>query len=404
MASPSHFVPAWASDLTTVGVTGTNGKTTTTTWIAAALARVARPVARATTLGYFLGDEPRELPLTWDGFLALMQECRDRGGRLASIELTSEALARGFARSWPCRVGVFTNLTHDHLDAHGSAEHYLASKAQLFVTLGAGDTAVLNACDPASELLREVIDPAARILSYGVPSRGAFSAVAPVDLRATEVVFDWTGTTVTCVGRDGAEHRPIKIRAIGEVYAENALAAVLGATAAGVPLDDAVDALAVAPPPPGRFEVIAEAPWLVVDYAHSPDALERTVAIARRLAPEQLVVVLGAGGGRDPSKRAAMGQAVRLADRVVITSDNPRDEDPLSIARAIAAGLEGHDRVTIELDRAAAITRAVHDAGPRDVVLVTGKGHETEQHVGAVVRRFSDADTLRAASAARAAR
>ncbi|MDB4998639.1 MAG: murE, partial [Myxococcaceae bacterium] len=335
------------------------------------------------------------------GFVALMSECRARGGRLAAIELTSEALARGFAQSWPCRVGVFTNLTHDHLDAHGSAEHYLASKAQLFVTLAAGDTAVLNACDPASDLLREVLDPAVRILSYGVPSRGVFSSFAPADLRATRVDVDWSGTTVTCVDRAGAEQRSIKIRAIGEVYAENALAAVLGATAAGVPLDDAIDAVAASPAPPGRFEVIAEEPRLVVDYAHSPDALERTVAVARRLAPERLVVVFGAGGRRDPTKRAAMGRAARAADHVVITSDNPRDEDPRAIADAVASGLVGHRSVAIELDRAAAITRAVQGAGPRDVVLVTGKGHEAEQHLGAVVRPFSDAAVLRAALGAR---
>jgi UDP-N-acetylmuramoyl-L-alanyl-D-glutamate--2,6-diaminopimelate ligase len=330
-----------------------------------------------------------------------MSECRARGGRLAAIELTSEALARGFAQSWPCRVGVFTNLTHDHLDAHGSAEHYLASKAQLFVTLAAGDTAVLNACDPASDLLREVLDPAVRILSYGVPSRGVFSSFAPADLRATRVDVDWSGTTVTCVDRAGAEHRSIKIRAIGEVYAENALAAVLGATAAGVPLDEAIDAVAASPAPPGRFEVIAEEPRLVVDYAHSPDALERTVAVARRLAPERLVVVFGAGGRRDPTKRAAMGRAARAADHVVITSDNPRDEDPRAIADAVASGLADHRSVAIELDRAAAITRAVQGAGPRDVVLVTGKGHEAEQHLGAVVRPFSDAAVLRAALGAR---
>ncbi len=401
MAAPTTFTPPWARDLTTVGVTGTNGKSTTTTWIAAALARVARPVARATTLGYFLDDEPREHALTWDGFVALMTECHRRGGRLAAIELTSEALARGFARAWPCRVGVFTNLTHDHLDTHGSAEHYLASKAQLFVTLGAGDTAVLNACDPASDLLREVIDPAVRVLSYGVPSRGAFSAITPADLRATGVDFDWIGTTVRCVDSAGAEYRSIKMRAIGEVYAENALAAVLGATAAGVSLEDAIDALATVPAPPGRFEVIAEEPRLVVDYAHSPDALARTIAIARRLAPERLVVVFGAGGGRDPSKRAAMGHAARAADHVILTSDNPRDEDPRTIAEAIAAGLEGHPSVAIELDRALAITRAVRDAGPRDVVLVSGKGHEAEQHLGAVVRPFSDAAILRAALRAR---
>src|SRR5207248_2839476 len=149
--------PAFANEIATVGVTGTNGKTTTTAWIAAALRRLGGPVLRATTVGHFLDDEPLEVEKSYDGFVAAMRTLFDRGGRRAAIELTSEALAAGFARAWPCRVGVFTNLTHDHLDAHGSPEHYLASKAQLFVSLPAGGTAVLNASDPTWALLREVV-------------------------------------------------------------------------------------------------------------------------------------------------------------------------------------------------------------------------------------------------------
>jgi UDP-N-acetylmuramoyl-L-alanyl-D-glutamate--2,6-diaminopimelate ligase len=395
--------PAWHRDFSTVGVTGTNGKTTTTAWVAAALRRLGGPVARATTVGFYLDDELVPMERTYDGFIAGMKACHDRGGRRAAIELTSEALAAGFARAWPCQVGVFTNLTHDHLDAHGSAEHYLASKAQLFVSLPAGATAVLNASDPVFALLREVIDPGVRVLSYAVPARGP--AEGEPDLVATSVAVDWTGTRITCAAKDPTLPREIRVRAIGEVYAENALAALLGAVAAGVPPDEARAALAEAPPPPGRFEVVHERPYVVVDYAHSPDALARTVGAARALAGEaKLFVVFGAGGKRDKAKRAPMGEAARPADHVLLTTDNPRDEDPADIARAIAAGLGGHGSVRTELDRQKAIAAAIREAKDEDVVLVAGKGHETDQTIGKETRHFSDVEVARAALESRKAR
>lgn len=394
--------PAWASKLFTVGVTGTNGKTTTTAWVAAALRSLSKPVARATTVGFFLDDTQVPIEKSYNGFIGGMRACFDAGGTHAAIELTSEALARGFARAWPCRVGVFTNLTHDHLDAHGSPEHYLASKAQLFLSLGKGDRAVLNASDENYELLREVMPAGVDVRSYAVPSRGA--PQGEPDLIATAVDVGWKGTRITCRARDASAGLPseIYVRAIGSVYAENALAALLGAVAAGVSPDAAARALAEAPPPPGRFEVIHERPYVVVDYAHSPDALARTVAIARSLAGSaRLFVVFGAGGKRDKNKRQPMGEAARPADVVLLTTDNPRDEDPAVIARAIAQGLEGHPGVRTELDRRAAITTAIREASADDVVLIAGKGHETEQLVGTEVRHFSDVEVAREALASR---
>ena len=354
-----------SEDVFTVGVTGTNGKTTTTTWIALALATLAAPVARMTTLGFFVGEEQRVIGRTFEDFVAAMAAHR---GRYAAIELTSEALAQGFARAWHCHIGVFTNLSHDHLDTHGSPEHYLASKAQLFVNLAPGDTAVLNAADPVFELLREVIPPGVRVLSYAVPSRGVPS-VDP-DLFAREVQVSWSGTRIVCDGLT------IGIRAIGEVYAENALAAVLAATAAGVPIRDACAALADAEAPPGRFQVVNERPYVVVDFAHSPDSLARTLHTARSLGAGQVFVVFGAGGNRDREKRGPMGEAARAADHLILTSDNPRDEDPAHIASAIAEGLRGHPSVRTELDRARAVMLAIREAKPDDVVLIAGKGPE----------------------------
>jgi len=387
-----------------VGVTGTNGKTSTTRWTAACLARLARPVAQTTTLGSFLDDAPFEATRDFDGFLATMRAGLDAGGRFAAIEVTSEALARGFARAWPCQVGVFTNLTHDHLDAHGSPEHYLASKAQLFVGLPEGGCAVLNAADPASELLAEVIPQGVRVVRFAVPSRG--EVTGEPELRAVEVEPTWEGTRVKVAGRGelAGAPREVRIRAIGDVYAENALGALAAAMMAGVPEDEAAEALASAAVPAGRFERVStegEGPRVVVDYAHTPDALQRTVAIARKLCRGSLVVVFGAGGDRDRDKRGPMGVAASAADRVVLTSDNPRSEDAASIAAQIREGTEARVAVSVELDRRAAIRAAILDAGENDVVLIAGKGHETGQTAAGRTVPFDDAAEARAALRAR---
>lgn len=379
--------------MTTVGVTGTNGKTSTTLLVGAALRELASPVAHVTTVGSFLDRDRFEASFDYRGFLATMEAARGRGGRFAAIELTSEALALGFAKAWPCRVGVFTNLTRDHLDAHGSAEHYLASKAQLFMQLVEGGVAVLNAADPASELLAEVVPAHARIVRYAVPSRGP---VDRADYLASDVAVGWEGTTI----RLAAEPAEVRIAAIGEVFAENALAALAAAVAAGVDPEIAARALSAMPAPPGRFEVIGAEPHVVVDYAHTPDALRRTLTTAKALTAAALTVVFGAGGERDQAKRPLMGEAAMVADRIVLTSDNPRGEDPGEIADQIRSGIDGSD-VVIELDRAAAIRASIAGAGRDDVVVIAGKGHETVQVVGGTERTFSDAEIARAALTAR---
>jgi UDP-N-acetylmuramoyl-L-alanyl-D-glutamate--2,6-diaminopimelate ligase len=320
------------------------------------------------------------------------------GGRFAAVEYTCEALASGYAKIWPADVAVFTNLTHDHLDAHGSPEHYLASKAQLFMHLREGGTAVLNGCDPVSALLAEVIQ--ARVVRYGVASRG--DPVAPLDVAATKVELAWRGTTIDV---DGVPEVPrLTVRSVGEVFAENALAALAAAIAAGVEPRLAADAIAAATPPAGRFEVVAEHPWVVVDYAHSPDALARTLRAARRLCTGALHVVFGAGGNRDPGKRGPMGEAASIADRVTLTTDNPRDEDPAQLAAEVRAGIAPSVDVHVELDRATAIARAIERAAEDDVIVVAGKGHEKTQTIGSEVRAFDDVAAVRAATERRQGR
>src|SRR5688572_20170023 len=179
--------PEWARDFVTVGVTGTNGKTTTTLYVVAALSVLGRPVPNVTTLGHALDTEPVDVEVDYDGFLETMKRGHARGGRHAVIECTSEALAKGFMRAWPCQIAVFTNLSHDHLAQHGSPEHYLASKAQLFIQLPPDGVAVLNREDPSSQLLAEVVPEHARISWYGVePSE-------ELDFRLLRAIPTWRG-------------------------------------------------------------------------------------------------------------------------------------------------------------------------------------------------------------------
>jgi UDP-N-acetylmuramoyl-L-alanyl-D-glutamate--2,6-diaminopimelate ligase len=281
-------------------------------------------------------------------------------------------------------------LSLDHSDAHGSPEHYLASKAQLFIALSPGGSAVLNACDSAAELLAEVIPTGVDRVHYGVPSRGV--AWAPADLSAHSVELSLEGTrfALATSARFADLPRTGFIRAIGEIFVENALAALGAALAIGVPSQLAMAALAAAVPPPGRFQVLHRRPHVVVDYAHTPDALARTLATARALCAGSMSVVFGAGGQRDRAKRPLLGAAARAADRVLLTSDNPRNEDPRAIVDAIAEGLGGHGAVLVELDRARAIERALREAEPDDLVLIAGKGHEQSQEVAGSRLAFSD--------------
>ena len=387
--------PPWAESLLSVGVTGTNGKTSTTGMVAALLGLLARPVARSTTLGYFLDDEQLEAPPHYAGFLAMMERCLAAGGRFAALELTSEALALGFARSWPCQVGAFTNLSLDHSDAHGSAEHYLASKAQLFMSLPAGGTAVLNGCDDNAQLLSEVLGGGVDVVRYGVASRG--DAWGALDLAAEAVTPGFEGTHALLLPSARFPDLParLELRAIGEVFVENALAALGCALSLGVPAAEAVRVLAALPTPPGRFELVRRRPDVVVDYAHTPDALVRTLRTARRLCRGTLTLVFGAGGERDRAKRPLLGAAARCADRVWLTSDNPRGEAPDFILDEIAAGIGEHAGLTREVDRARAIQRALAEAGEDDLILIAGKGHERTQESNGRIVAFSDVAIVR---------
>jgi UDP-N-acetylmuramoyl-L-alanyl-D-glutamate--2,6-diaminopimelate ligase len=387
--------PAWHRKLVSHGVTGTNGKTSTVGLLTAALGELGRPVASVTTLGSFLDDVELPAPRTHEGLLASLHEGLLRGGKHAVLEMTSEALALGYAQAWPCHGAIFTNLSHDHLDAHQSAEHYLASKAQLFMALPSEGYAVLNGCDPASALLAEVLPPGVRALNYGVLSRG--EPHVALDLQAVDVTVGLSGSTARLRSKLPGVPERLALRAIGAEHVENALAALCGAILAGVSPLAAAAAIERAAPRPGRFEVHGAGPYVVVDFAHSPDALARTLATARALCAGDVWLVFGAGGKRDKAKRPAMGQAASRADRVIVTTDNCRDEDPRQICQALLEGLVGHAHASVELDRERAIREAVAAAGPTDVILIAGRGPERELDLGSRRIQLVDADVAEAA-------
>jgi UDP-N-acetylmuramoyl-L-alanyl-D-glutamate--2,6-diaminopimelate ligase len=397
---PTRAPFPWADSYLTIGVTGTNGKTSTTRLIASALQSATRPVLSETTIGYEFRGQPVNVPRTLHGYLGALARAARLGARHAAVEVTSQALSRGYAKMWRFDVGVFTNLSNDHLSQHGSWEHYLASKAQLFVHLGPGKHAVFNAADEASTLLDRVTPSDVKRYWYAVPSRGPLHH--PADLAAARVLVSTSGTQVQLEDSAlaAAFDGELQTTLVGEVFAENLLAAACAAVAAGISPAEAKAGLARCPRPAGRFEILHEKPTVAIDYAHTPDALYRTCATGRSLVGQgRLIVVFGAGGSADKDKREPMGRAVgQLADLAFITNDNPRNEAPEHIARSLAAGCRSGGRASVEvvLDRKTAIERALAVATPHDCVVIAGKGHEATQTTGDTSVAFSDADVVRA--------
>jgi UDP-N-acetylmuramoyl-L-alanyl-D-glutamate--2,6-diaminopimelate ligase len=383
----------------TFGITGTNGKTSTTRLLAAALRAAGHSTFELGTLGVWLDDEPIRRGKNFSDFLASLQWVASRGCQHAVLELTSLALAQGYARAWRCDLGVFTNLSPDHFQTHGSWEHYLAAKAQLFVHLGPGRTAVLNAGDRHALFLDQAIPADVERRWFHAPGRG--ERLHEADLAIAEVEVSTAGTRMRLEPSPAAEALggELHVSMIGEVFGENTLAAALAALSYGLPGEVIVRAFANCPILPGRFELVSREPIVAIDYAHSPDALLHTCSTARRLAGEHaVIVVFGAGGNSTPEKREPMGEVVGThADLAIVTSDNPRDEDPRAIAAMLLRGLErgARARVLVELDREQAIALALDQARPGDVIVIAGKGHEEGQVVRGRTWPFSDLEVAR---------
>src|SRR3954447_11336064 len=354
-------------ELRVVGITGTNGKTTTAFLTRSILEASGTQCGLIGTVKYVIGGADREAVRTSPEALDLQRSFRemlDAGDRACAMEVSSHALElrRTAGIDWACRV--FTNLTQDHLDFHKTMEDYFLAKQRLFVEGNA--PSVVNVDDPYGRRLAEQIEA----VTYSIGGDAHF--------RALEVRFDAAGAQFALETPMG--DADVRIRLPGLFNVSNALGALAATVQLGVPLADAVAALAGAARVPGRFEPVDEGQdfTVLVDYAHTPDSLENVLRAARELTSGRVHVVFGAGGDRDREKRPLMGRAaVEHADRVIVTSDNQRSEDPASIVEQILAGTGSG--VDSEVDRRRAIALAIDGAEPGEVVVIAGKGHEQGQ-------------------------
>jgi len=394
MAAAFHGHPA--AKLKVMGVTGTNGKTTTAFLLKHLLDADQRRCGLIGTIKYCIGDEEMDAPRTTPespDLQELLARMVDVGSKAVAMEVSSHALVQHRVRGIEFDAAVFTNLTQDHLDYHKTMEAYFSAKALLFENLSKQTAkkgrAILNADDRYGRLLKERLGKKVPVITYGLGASAGF--------RATDVKFDATGSTfhLQAKGRSYLVRLPL----IGAFNIYNALGALAAASAMGMELRAAVAAMVMAPQVPGRLQrVPAKRSFQVfVDYAHTDDALRNVLRTLRELNPNRLITVFGCGGDRDRAKRPLMAAAAEeFSDWSVLTSDNPRSEDPLRILADIRAGLPGKRYEEIP-DRESAIRRAVELAGPGDIVLIAGKGHETYQEFADRRIAFDDAVVARRA-------
>lgn len=400
--------------LRVIAVTGTNGKTSTAWWLAQALSSPqidpSLPCAMVGTLG--VGQPPRadldntrvmagltDTGLTTPDPVLLQSSLRrfaNAGLRACALEASSIGIDEHRLDGTRVHTAVFTNFTQDHLDYHGSMEAYWRSKSRLFQWPGLA-AAVINIDDPKGEALLQL--PALQDLDvWTVSCRTA------ARLQAQAIAIGDTGLAFDLV--EGTQRERLQTHLIGQYNVSNLLGVIAAMRSLGVPLSQAVRACAALAPVPGRMQRLLEPglPLVAIDYAHTPDALDKALDALRPLALQrdgQLWCVFGCGGDRDPGKRPLMGASARIADHVIVTSDNPRSEDPLAIIAQIVPALAGHASVRQQDDRAKAIDTAVMAAHQADVILVAGKGHEDYQEVAGQRRPFSDLEQGRAALARR---
>jgi UDP-N-acetylmuramoyl-L-alanyl-D-glutamate--2,6-diaminopimelate ligase len=390
------------------GVTGTNGKTSCSQWISRLLSSMQTRTAVIGTLGSGFGPALDPVANTTPDALELhrlLAEFRSAGAQAVAMEVSSHGLAQGRVNGVAFDCALLTNLTQDHLDYHGSMAAYAAAKARLFDAPGLA-AAVLNLDDAFGVQLAQ------RLAARGLRTIG-YSLSAPVGAFAAEFLSLASFENQIAVIDSSWGRAQVTIPQLGRFNVANALGVLGCLVAKGVAFERAAALLETLPPVPGRMQKVAEqrgCPLVVVDYAHTPDALDKALAAlepAARARGGRLIAVFGAGGGRDAAKRPQMGlAAARRADRIVLTSDNPRDEEPRAIIEAIRRGIaaEFAPNCAVEPDRARAIEAAIAAAGDADVILIAGKGHERFQEIAGRRLPFSDVAVAGAALERRGSR
>jgi UDP-N-acetylmuramoyl-L-alanyl-D-glutamate--2,6-diaminopimelate ligase len=387
----STFFGHPSGKLKMIGVTGTNGKSTTAFLIKHLLERASQSTGLIGTIQYEIGERrlpaSRTTPESLD-LQELLSQCVEAGCRNVVIEVSSHALSQGRSNEIEFAVGVFTNLTRDHLDFHRGMKDYFEAKARLFESLRQSPRedrkAVINVDDPYGQQLVGRFGKDLSIITYGMGARA--------DFRASDFKVEMNGTSYRLDAKD--KSYLVRLPLIGRFNIYNSLAALAAVRAAGLDVRTAVQALAKAPQIPGRLEAVpAKRKFQVfVDYAHTDDALLNVVKTCRDLNPNRLILVFGCGGNRDKTKRPLMGAvADQYADYAFITSDNPRKEDPEAIIRDVETGFK-HQNYEKIVDRKEAITRAIAMAQPRDIVLIAGKGHEKYQEFSDHIVPFDDVE------------
>lgn len=378
-------------ELRLAGVTGTNGKTTTTYMIRSILTGAGHPTGLSGTIEVDHGTQTVPARLTTPGARELAHwatELQHAGRRHAAMEVSSHALAQCRLAGTQLDTAVITNLTQDHLDYHGDMAEYHRAKSRIFDHLKPTGVAVLNADDPGAMSFQNAARHASHLITFGLRQ--------PAMLQGLIRDTNREGSTFEVHDRETGQCTSLRTPLIGPHNVSNALAAIAACRSIGIELAAMVPGLAALSHVPGRMQRIDTGePFAVwVDYAHTDDGLRRAIAAVRPLITGQLTLVFGAGGDRDPSKRPRMGLAAAAADRVIITSDNPRSECPAAIARDILDGWPpDQPSPTMILDRKEAIFAAISAAQPGDGVLVAGKGHETFQQIGTEKRLFCDCQT-----------
>lgn len=402
----SAFYEHPSQELDVLAVTGTNGKTSTTWWLAQALSSpvLRKPCGLVGTLGVGLMPHLSSTGMTTPDPVLLQRQFRefaDAGLKHCAIEASSIGLSEHRLVGTHIRVAVLTNFTQDHLDYHGSMDAYWTAKEALFQWPGL-QSAVMNIDDPQGARL------AAKLAAQGLEV-WTCSRQGPARLQARPI-DNSEGIAFEVI--EGSQVRSLRTALIGDYNIDNLLGVMGCLRALGISLDEAVQSCTFLTPVPGRMQRVAklktDVPLTVVDYAHTPDAIEKALVALRSMAQQRggrLWCLLGCGGDRDPGKRPLMAAAAQThADGVFLTSDNPRSESPQSILDDMRKGLKHFDNVTIESDRVLAIHAVIDGAQDQDVVLVAGKGHETYQEIMGVRHPFSDAEIVQSALQRRAAR